>query len=50
MRIDDHPILSFPETDTLTFTYEGKEITAKKGETIAAALHNEGDNRTKTQW
>lgn len=42
MRIDDHPILSFPETDTLTFTYEGKEITAKKGETIAAALHNEG--------
>ncbi|MBS3739904.1 FAD-dependent oxidoreductase [Candidatus Bipolaricaulota bacterium] len=42
MRIDDHPILSFPETDTVTFTYEGKEIAAKKGETIAAALHNEG--------
>ena len=42
MRIDDHPILSFPETETLTFTYEGKEVTAKKGETIAAALHNEG--------
>ncbi|MBS3793218.1 (2Fe-2S)-binding protein, partial [Candidatus Bipolaricaulota bacterium] len=42
MRIENHPILNFPETETVTFTYEGQEISAKRGETIAAALHNEG--------
>src|SRR6056297_1960626 len=42
MRIEDHPILSFPKGKTITFTYEGKEINARRGETIAAALHNEG--------
>lgn len=42
MRIHDHPILSFPETETFTFFYQGREIRAKKGETIAVALHNEG--------
>ena len=42
MRIEDHPILSFPEEEEVTFTYEGQEVTGKKGETIAAALHNQG--------
>lgn len=42
MRIDDHPIISFPERETVTFSYEGQEVEARKGETIAAALHNEG--------
>lgn len=42
MRIEDHPILSFPKGETITFTYQGKKIQAIKGETIAAALHNEG--------
>ncbi|MBS3788556.1 FAD-dependent oxidoreductase [Candidatus Bipolaricaulota bacterium] len=42
MRINDHPILSFPETETITFSYQGREINAKRGETIAAALHNAG--------
>jgi len=42
MRITNHPILSFNERDTVTFTYEGEEVTANKGETIAAALHNHG--------
>ncbi|MBS3736878.1 FAD-dependent oxidoreductase [Candidatus Bipolaricaulota bacterium] len=42
MRIDDHPIISFPERETVTFSYEGEEVEARKGETIAAALHNEG--------
>ncbi len=42
MRITEHPILSFSSGDTVNFTYEGKEVTGRKGETIAAALHNEG--------
>ena len=42
MRIDDHPILSFSESETFTFTFQGREITARKGETVAAALHNRG--------
>ncbi|MFB6291017.1 MAG: FAD-dependent oxidoreductase [Candidatus Bipolaricaulia bacterium] len=42
MRIDEHPILSFPEPENISFTYQEREITAQKGETIAAALHNQG--------
>ncbi len=42
MRISDHPILSFPKKEAFTFSYQGREVSAKKGETIAAALHNEG--------
>ena len=42
MRIDDHPILAFPESEPVKFSYRGEEIKARKGETIAAALHNQG--------
>lgn len=42
MRIEDHPILSFPREEEVTFTYEDQEVRAKKGETIASALHNQG--------
>ncbi len=42
MRVKNHPILSFKERETVTFTYEGEKVTARKGETIAAALHNHG--------
>ncbi|MFP3953330.1 MAG: FAD-dependent oxidoreductase [Candidatus Acetothermia bacterium] len=42
MRIEDHPVLSFPGGEDITFTYEGEEVSAKRGETIAAALHNAG--------
>ncbi len=42
MRVKDHPVLSFPEREEITFTYQGKEVTARQGETIAAALHNHG--------
>ena len=42
MRIENHPILTFPEFETVEFSYQGEEVIAKKGETIAAALHNEG--------
>lgn len=42
MRITEHPILSLSSGETVNFTYEGEEVTGRKGETIAAALHNEG--------
>ncbi len=42
MRIEDHPILSFSEKETIRFSYEGQEVTARRGETIASALHNQG--------
>ena len=41
-RIDKHPILEFDRKEEITFTYNQQEITAYKGETIAAALHAAG--------
>ncbi len=39
MRIKEHPILGNDNReDTVTITFDGKEITAYKGEMIAAAL------------
>jgi len=32
----------FPEEEEVTFTYEGREVTGRTGETIASALHNQG--------
>jgi len=42
MRIEDHPILSFSGAETFTFSFQDREVSARKGETIAAALHNQG--------
>ncbi len=42
MRIKDHPILSFAEGKKVEFTFEGKILTGKEGEPIAAALHDAG--------
>ena len=42
MRIENHPVISFPESDKVTFSYQGEDVTARKGETIAAALHEAG--------
>jgi predicted molibdopterin-dependent oxidoreductase YjgC len=42
MRIKEHPILDFKRDREITFTYNGKEIKAYKGETIAAALYAAG--------
>jgi len=42
LKVDKHPILEVPKTDVITFIYEGKEIKAQKGFTIAAALHQAG--------
>ena len=41
-KIKIHPILEVPKEKTTTFQYNGKEITADKDFTIAAALHQAG--------
>lgn len=42
MRIENHPILDFNRGKRVTFTYNGKPISAYEGESIAAALHAAG--------
>ena len=42
LRITQHPIIEITDTPDITFTFEGKSITGKKGFTIAAALHQAG--------
>ena len=46
-RIENHPILDFKRGEKITFTYNDREITAYKGETIAAALHAAGIKKLK---
>lgn len=42
MRIEDHPIINFKRGKPVSFTFEGRQIRAFEGETIAAALHAAG--------
>ncbi len=42
MRIRKHPILSFPEKDSVPFYYNGKKLYGIEGDTIASALHANG--------
>ncbi len=42
MRIEEHPILSFKRGRAVRFYYNGEEVSAFEGETIAAALHAAG--------
>ena len=42
MRIEQHPILDFPRTDKVTFSFNGRPVEAYAGETVAAALHAAG--------
>ena len=42
MRINEHPILDFQRGKAVNFLYNGEEISAYAGETIAAALHAAG--------
>ena len=42
MRIKEHPVLNFKRGQKLTFTFNGRQIEAFEGETIAAALHAAG--------
>ncbi|MBE0641956.1 MAG: FAD-dependent oxidoreductase, partial [Bacteroidales bacterium] len=40
--IDRHPILEVPQREEHIFMFEGREVSGKKGFTIAAALHQAG--------
>ena len=46
-RIREHPVLDFKRGKEVTFKYNGKEIKAYEGETIAAALHAAGIKKLK---
>jgi hypothetical protein len=39
MRIDKHPILSFPKKEEISFIFEGERVQGLEGDTIASALH-----------
>ncbi len=39
MRIQEHPILEFDKKPTVRFTFNGRTIEGKEGDTIASALH-----------
>ena len=41
-KIESHPILDIPQGEMVEFVYDGKKIQARKGYTIAAALHQAG--------
>ena len=41
-RIRQHPILRIPEADEITFYWQGQQLVAQKGETIASALFAHG--------
>lgn len=41
-RILEHPILDFSENETISFSFDGKNLYGKKGDTIASALHAAG--------
>lgn len=42
MRIEKHPILTFPERKTVKFRFNGRECAGYEGEPIAAALQAAG--------
>jgi len=44
MRIDTHPILSFDRGTPVTFTFDGKPLSAFSNDTVAAALLANGIN------
>jgi succinate dehydrogenase/fumarate reductase-like Fe-S protein len=39
MRIEKHPILDFEVKSKIYFTYNGKRVFGKEGDTVASALH-----------
>jgi predicted molibdopterin-dependent oxidoreductase YjgC len=42
MRIEQHPILDFKPAKTIEFTFDGRPMTGREGDTVAAALHAAG--------
>ncbi len=41
-RIEEHPILTFKQAGKITFTFDGKTIEGREGDTIASALQAAG--------
>ena len=41
-RITKHPILDIPQSESVSFMFEGKPVVAQRGYTIAKALHEAG--------
>ena len=41
-KIEKHPILTVPQPDEVSFMFEGHEIKAQRGFTVASALHQAG--------
>ncbi|MDD3478207.1 MAG: (2Fe-2S)-binding protein [Candidatus Izemoplasmatales bacterium] len=39
MRIEEHPILTFEVKKEIPFTFDGKAVVGREGDTIASALH-----------
>jgi len=39
MRIEKHPILTFPKKEEIIFIFEGEKVKGIEGDTIASALH-----------
>jgi predicted molibdopterin-dependent oxidoreductase YjgC len=42
LRIEQHPILDFPERKPIAFLFEGQPMLGREGDTIASALHANG--------
>lgn len=42
LRIQDHPVLDFPDRRKVRFFWQGEEVWGYEGEPIAAALHAAG--------
>ena len=42
MRIEKHPILSFDNLQEIHFKFNGRDLIGYEGDTIAAALHDNG--------
>jgi NADPH-dependent glutamate synthase beta subunit-like oxidoreductase/Pyruvate/2-oxoacid:ferredoxin oxidoreductase delta subunit/bacterioferritin-associated ferredoxin len=41
-RVEQHPVLRIPEFDTVTFTFAGRPLPARRGEMISSALFSHG--------
>jgi len=41
-KIQQHPIVTYPEAREVTFTFDGKSLTGREGMPIAAALMDNG--------
>ena len=41
-KIKEHPIVSYPPSREVTFTFDGRELRGREGEPIAAALIDNG--------